>query len=192
MNSKQYAELLKRPEWKARRLEILARDKNTCQSCGSNDELHVHHLRYLDGKYPWESPDKDLTTLCKSCHNSTHTANKNVEYAQMYLSDMNFVKMLETKSEIQVFLYLIKECDYTLTENDLGNPIIINVVITSKLSKVLGFNVGTIRNTIANLAKKGLLIKGKQRTLYYINPKYFFKGSSGSRMQAFSNIKILK
>ena len=73
MNKKEYAEALQRPEWAARRLDILKRDGFKCVKCGAKKKmLHVHHLRYLDGKMPWESPDDDLVTLCNNCHAVEH------------------------------------------------------------------------------------------------------------------------
>ena len=72
MNEKKsYKELLKDPRWQKRRLEILQRDRFTCQHCGRNDRtLHVHHKRYVEGKNPWEYSDEDLITLCEECHNN--------------------------------------------------------------------------------------------------------------------------
>jgi len=64
---------LKSPEWKRKRLEIIDRDKSTCQHCQSKPRLlHVHHIIYLQGKRLWEVPDDYLITLCENCHNAIH------------------------------------------------------------------------------------------------------------------------
>lgn len=64
-----YAEQLRDPRWQKRRLEVLERDEWSCRRCGDDEsELHVHHLRYITGKKPWEYDDEDLRTLCKKCH----------------------------------------------------------------------------------------------------------------------------
>ena len=56
------------PRWQKLRLQILDREKFTCQACGRKDEtLHVHHLMYYSGA-PWETPSKYLECLCKACH----------------------------------------------------------------------------------------------------------------------------
>jgi len=69
--AKKYAEKIKDPRWQKRRLEILERDKWTCQECGdTTTTLHVHHLYYEKGKEPWEAEDNSLTTLCEACHDS--------------------------------------------------------------------------------------------------------------------------
>ncbi|NJK94736.1 MAG: HNH endonuclease [Bacteroidales bacterium] len=66
------------PKWKAKRAEILARDKNKCVICGSDKDLQVHHRQYhfLERlnvfKDPWEYEDKLMITLCNSCHNRGH------------------------------------------------------------------------------------------------------------------------
>lgn len=62
-----YAEKLKDPRWQRKRLEVLNRDKFTCQCCQATlIELHIHHKKY-SGE-PWEAPSEDLITLCKHCH----------------------------------------------------------------------------------------------------------------------------
>jgi 5-methylcytosine-specific restriction endonuclease McrA len=64
-----YQRLLRDPRWQRRRLQILARDKWTCQECGATErELHVHHTLYVRGKMPWEVPMRSLVTLCVTCH----------------------------------------------------------------------------------------------------------------------------
>lgn len=64
-----YSEKLKDPRWQKKRLEILERDKFTCQLCGDDETtLHVHHKKYFKNKEPWDINNKYLITLCKYCH----------------------------------------------------------------------------------------------------------------------------
>ena len=72
-----YDELLKRDEWRTKRLQIIARDGHRCRMCDSRHNLDVHHLyysKYPDGRkvIPWNYPDDALITLCRDCHNKTH------------------------------------------------------------------------------------------------------------------------
>lgn len=68
-----YKEQIKSPEWQKRRLEILKRDKFTCQACGENNkELHIHHIKYLKNTNYWDYPDNLLITLCDECHTAEH------------------------------------------------------------------------------------------------------------------------
>jgi len=64
-----YATKLKDPRWQKKRLEILVRDKWTCQLCGDTEStLMVHHRRYIPGCDPWDCPNEFLITLCEECH----------------------------------------------------------------------------------------------------------------------------
>ena len=66
-----YKDQLQDKRWKLRRLEILKRDKFTCQLCDYfGEKVNVHHLKYTG--MAWESPDGDLITLCSGCHRTTH------------------------------------------------------------------------------------------------------------------------
>lgn len=73
-----YGALLLHPNWKARRKEVLNRDKHCCVHCGSVKDLQVHHRQYhfierqQKFRLPWEYPDYLLITLCESCHNKGH------------------------------------------------------------------------------------------------------------------------
>jgi len=61
--------------WQQKRLEIMARDKWTCKSCGATGEgvtLNVHHAYYESGKKPWEYPEEALVTWCSECHEKRH------------------------------------------------------------------------------------------------------------------------
>ncbi len=73
-----YNELLKKPQWQKKRLEVLQRDNWSCTSCQIKTEnLQVHHLIYEKGKKPWEYADHNLITLCESCHQKEHGLEKN-------------------------------------------------------------------------------------------------------------------
>ncbi|MDN3584382.1 HNH endonuclease [Mucilaginibacter flavus] len=74
-----YGNLLFDPRWKAKRNEIISRDKGCCVICNGTDEIQVHHRQYqyvkaMKGfKVPWDYPDHLLITLCKSCHQRGHS-----------------------------------------------------------------------------------------------------------------------
>jgi hypothetical protein len=68
-----YSDKFKDPRWQKKRLEILERDKWTCQICFSTDStLHVHHRFYEKGKDPWDYQENVLVTLCEGCHQEEH------------------------------------------------------------------------------------------------------------------------
>jgi 5-methylcytosine-specific restriction endonuclease McrA len=47
---------------------IKLRDKNQCQLCSSNKNLHVHHINYDKANVS----QYNLITLCKTCHLKTN------------------------------------------------------------------------------------------------------------------------
>ena len=63
-----YAQKLKDPRWKARRLQILKSHNHKCAHCGATEHLEVHHLNYKKGREPWEYNDRELMCLCRKCH----------------------------------------------------------------------------------------------------------------------------
>lgn len=73
-----YGALLFKPEWRAKREEILHRDNHTCVICYGSEDLQVHHRQYhfiasiKQFKLPWDYPDNLLITLCESCHKRGH------------------------------------------------------------------------------------------------------------------------
>lgn len=70
-----FAEQIKHPNWQRRRLERLDSSDWQCQDClGTDDQLHVHHKRYLKGRLYWEYEDSDLVVLCNACHEKAHIA----------------------------------------------------------------------------------------------------------------------
>ena len=57
-------------KWEEKREMALERDDYTCQGCGCNENLHVHHIRPLRTFEDDENPHRlnNLVTLCRSCH----------------------------------------------------------------------------------------------------------------------------
>jgi len=58
--------------WKRRSLEVLERDKGTCQNCGKTTfevVLQAHHRNYTSDE-PWNEPLENLVTLCLDCHSA--------------------------------------------------------------------------------------------------------------------------
>ncbi len=72
---------LKNPKWQRTRLEIMQRDNWACTKCGAKDKtLNVHHVRYIEGRKPWEYCSSDLETICEICHSKLHKV-KNLYHA---------------------------------------------------------------------------------------------------------------
>lgn len=72
MDKGKYKEFLKDGRWQRKRLEIMERDDFKCKQCGATNDLQVHHLRYFNGRKPWEYSNEDLVTLCGKCHRNAH------------------------------------------------------------------------------------------------------------------------
>ena len=116
----------------------------------------------------------------------TKKVNKS-DFIQVYLSDMEGLMGLSTKGEMQVMICLWKMSHYVDDESYPGNYVIINTVVLDMLSKATKLNIGSIKNVVATLVKKKLLLKGEKRTL--LNSKYFFKGSLKDRLKSY-NVSI--
>lgn len=68
---KEYKDFLNTPYWKDTRDLVIERDENKCARCGSKEDLHVHHLTYVNHGKEMDHMD-DLVTLCHSCHQEEH------------------------------------------------------------------------------------------------------------------------
>lgn len=67
--SKSYHKYINSPAWFLKRKEALSYHGAKCKSCGSREHLDVHHLTYERFGHEFM---KDLTILCRSCHELTH------------------------------------------------------------------------------------------------------------------------
>ena len=74
----EYSAKLRDPRWQKKRLEIMQRDKFSCQCCGDGEStLNVHHFEYHGD--PWSTPPELLITLCEQCHENEGYARKESE-----------------------------------------------------------------------------------------------------------------
>ena len=71
-----YLSKLKNKKWIEKRSVILKRDNYICTVCGSNKCLQVHYTYYINGRDPWQYPNKSLLTLCEKCHTDYHMFNE--------------------------------------------------------------------------------------------------------------------
>ena len=66
----------KTKEWRKKRLEMLKRDNFECQMCkerGLQTQAQtVHHIVHLRDDRSLALEDKNLVSLCLSCHNEVH------------------------------------------------------------------------------------------------------------------------
>lgn len=73
-NYSDYQAFLNSGYWQEVRKLVLERDNHTCQECGSQSSLHVHHLTYEHHGDELNHPE-DLVVLCKTCHADAHGIN---------------------------------------------------------------------------------------------------------------------
>lgn len=84
-----YSDILSCVEWKLKRLNILIRDKFTCEDCKVRAESnHVHHKYYIRNQLAWEIEDSALVTLCKDCHSKRHK----IEKIKVYENQNGYLK----------------------------------------------------------------------------------------------------
>jgi len=124
-----YQKKLLDPRWQKKRLEILGRDRFTCRVCWDTERtLHVHHKRYNGN--PWEAEDKDLITLCESCHEIESDAKdlfkekavKWVENSSFSFDDINgFMQQLEMANIYNPQWMILQSFMFILTDENAQN-----------------------------------------------------------------------
>jgi len=63
--------------WPAQRRKARKRDCDTCQNCGSTDNLHVHHI--VPFRISRDNRLRNLVTLCASCHTTEEARLRSIE-----------------------------------------------------------------------------------------------------------------
>lgn len=60
------------PEYRRFKRNVLTRDLKTCQTCGSKNNLHVHHIKPFANHPELRTKPSNGLTLCKKCHIKEH------------------------------------------------------------------------------------------------------------------------
>ena len=108
-----YLEQIKNPMWQRKRLEIFERDEFMCQSCGDTEnQLQVHHKKYIKNSLIWEYKNNDLITLCDECHEETTELKR-----ELKLKIDNYFVFSDTLIDIIKIVELLSKFDpYDLNE----------------------------------------------------------------------------
>lgn len=66
-----YRSFYKTRDWRDAKSKARERDDEECQECGSDDDLHVHHIEPMSQGGAKLDLD-NLVTLCRDCHYAKH------------------------------------------------------------------------------------------------------------------------
>lgn len=116
---------------------------------------------------------------------------KSSEFIQVYLEDITGLLGIKTMSEYKVLLYLWKNSQYIKEiGKEYGNQINVNMKLKAEIVNNCGITEGTIKNCLTSLCKKNVIFKDdKYKGIYYLNPRYFFKGNTDQIEEALKNCK---
>lgn len=111
------------------------------------------------------------------------------EFCQIYLRDNEEFYCL-SKAENNVLAmcwrYSIYYDDKEL--NLPGNKITVDKQLKTIIQQKTGLAQSTIKNAFTSLVRKDMLIKDKEfKSIYYLNPKYFFKGTLTARTKSINH-----
>lgn len=113
MTKEEYKLLLRTKEWIQFSFKIKKRDGFKCAKCGSEKMIQSHHLRYINGRKPWEYDMSCLVTLCRECHLKEHGISED-DY-DFYKKNKDKVKITNKDRELQ------KKRDRLLLEGKIHN-----------------------------------------------------------------------
>ena len=184
-----YRKLLRRPEWQARRLQIITRDGNKCTKCGNVENLHVHHLKY-SSDVTWNSPDTELITLCKGCHNNAHGKTNDPDETFACHRNTNGVDWIFKFTGIELHMLVVLLEIETLNTGMVNLTPLVKKHLANKFEKSSRY----IREVIASLESKDALVRVTGQDIV-LNPSYFYKGGTKTfknKMLMYSNFKESK
>lgn len=103
-------------------------------------------------------------------------------FIQCYLQDnIEFYRL--SKAELNILAVCWEKSTYCDDDN-IGNKITYNKDLSTTIIEKTGLKEGTIKNTMSSLVKKEMILKStKFKGIYFLNPKYFFKGQISSRLK---------
>lgn len=105
---------------------------------------------------------------------------KDFIYVNLNFEELYNLEMPEFRVLIQLFKLVNR---FNPNEDILNNlQIKVNKMIRDAIKDKTGLAESTVKNAFTSLVKKGLLLKdGEYKSIYYLNPKFFFKGNISDR-----------
>lgn len=112
------------------------------------------------------------------------------EFCQVYLRDNDeFYKLSKAESNLLSVCWLNSVYYDDEQFKCPGNKITFDAQFKDIAAEKTGLKEGTIKNTMAALVKKDMLLKDENyKGIYYLNPKYFFKGRINDRTQIIDKV----
>jgi hypothetical protein len=129
----------------------------------------------ITGAREMVNPDTGELELVPVAKTHTFVAGDSDTFYLTYVKFLSLVVEELTGPEIKVFTHL-------LLTYGTGVSIALIKEIKMEISVKTGLKLSTIDNVLSALAKKDIpLIFRKSKSVYYLNPRYAFKGSSSER-----------
>jgi len=120
-----------------------------------------------------EVVDEDGQLLDIEVRKHTFVVASKEEFFRAYSSLLGiFMKM--DMPDIRVFGYLLRYSE--------GNKFSITKALRLEMGSIINLNERTIYNTLRSLEDKGLIVFANK--LYWLNPRYAFRGSTPDRLKA--------
>lgn len=96
------------------------------------------------------------------------------KFVQLYLDNFGALMGIEGEGEYRLILWCAKNMNY-----DTNEVIIVNA-LKKRIAAECDLSPYTINNAVSALVSKNLLLR-KDRSIYMLNPNYFFKGKIDDR-----------
>lgn len=109
------------------------------------------------------------------------------DFIQVYLEDLAALLNITALSEIRVLMVLWRMASFNKENDKQGNRVVLVKPIKEEIATELNLTSGTIDNILRKLLNKKLIIK-VDRTIYTLNPQYFFKGYMKDRLKVVKTI----
>lgn len=112
------------------------------------------------------------------------------EFCQVYLKDNSeFYSLSKAESNVlAVCMYLSVYYDDDEIQYP-GNKVNYDALFKDTVLKKTGLKEGTLKNTMMSLVRKDMLLRNPNyKGIYFLNPKYFFKGTINNRTKVIKSI----
>ena len=151
------------------------------------DEYLLHDkFKMYRIKNEWFKYSDELINYFKEYRSLNITHKDNSESININITDTTWSNLIGSGKELQVLCTFWRNCQ-EISNVSPGNMITINKKLMCEIEKQTNLNTQSVRNIIVGLKKKELIISDKDcRGVYYLNPKYFFKGNSNERLKCYT------